>query len=66
MLEAFFDSYATHYSAYKQGDWCYEDGCIYRGLILLDTVLGWFGSQEARERALVENPQELFGFSPWR
>ena len=33
---------------------------------LLDTVLGWFGSQEARERALVENPQELFGFSPWR
>ncbi len=38
MLEAFFDSYATHYSAYKQGDWCYEDGCIYRGLILLDAV----------------------------
>lgn len=36
MLTAYFDRYATDYSAYKQGDWCYEDGCIYRGLTLLD------------------------------
>ncbi|GHC72025.1 amidohydrolase family protein [Limoniibacter endophyticus] len=31
---------------------------------LADTVLGWFPDEHARHRALVENPQELFGFSP--
>lgn len=29
---------------------------------LLDTVLGWFGSDEARRLALVDNPQTLYGF----
>lgn len=38
MLKAFFDDYAGRYAAYKKGDWCYEDGCIYRGLALLDGV----------------------------
>lgn len=31
---------------------------------LTDTVLGWFPDAAARNRALVENPQELFGFPP--
>ena len=46
MLETWFDTYASDYSAYKQGDWCYEDGCIYRGLVLLDIADPdgpWFG-----------------------
>lgn len=30
---------------------------------LLDTVLGWFSSDRGRHLALVENPQELYGFS---
>jgi D-galactarolactone isomerase len=31
---------------------------------LLDTVLSWLPSQEARTKALVTNPEELFGFAP--
>ena len=38
MLETYFDAYASSYASYKKGDWCYEDGCIYRGLILLDAA----------------------------
>lgn len=38
MLETWFDTYAKDYSAYKEGDWCYEDGCIYRGLYMLDVA----------------------------
>lgn len=29
---------------------------------LTDTVLGWFPDEAARRRALVDNPEELFGF----
>lgn len=31
----YFDHYCSRYEAYKNGAWCYEDGCIYRGLELL-------------------------------
>lgn len=31
----YFDDYCRRYSPYKNGAWCYEDGCIYRGLLLL-------------------------------
>ena len=31
---------------------------------LLDTVLSWLPSDEARKKALVSNPEELFGFDP--
>lgn len=31
---------------------------------LLDTVLSWLPSEEARYKALVTNPEELFGFAP--
>lgn len=31
---------------------------------LLDTVLSWLPSDEARRKALVTNPEELFGFDP--
>lgn len=35
-LDEFFDGYATHYTHAKRGQaWCYEDGCVYRGLIAL-------------------------------
>ena len=33
---------------------------------LMDTVLGWLPSDEARHRALVDNPEELFRFPRWR
>ena len=31
---------------------------------LLDTVLSWLPSDDARKKALVTNPEELFGFDP--
>jgi unsaturated rhamnogalacturonyl hydrolase len=35
MLSTYFDHYARDYQYYKGGAWCYEDGCLYRGLITL-------------------------------
>ncbi|WP_299821092.1 glycoside hydrolase family 88 protein [uncultured Roseibium sp.] len=40
MLTDFFDRYATDYKPYKGGNWCYEDGLIYRGLELLHMASG--------------------------
>ncbi|HEV7320832.1 MAG TPA: glycoside hydrolase family 88 protein [Ensifer sp.] len=37
---AYFDQFAQRYSPYKGGSWCYEDGCIYRGLRLLFEATG--------------------------
>lgn len=34
MLAEYFDDYARRYQPYKGGSWCYEDGCLYRGLEL--------------------------------
>ncbi len=31
----YFEQFCQRYEPYKQGAWCYEDGCIYRGLMLL-------------------------------
>lgn len=39
MLE-FFDNFVSQYAPYKGGAWCYEDGCIYRGLVLLHEATG--------------------------
>jgi len=40
MLSDFFNRYATDYTPYKGGAWCYEDGLIYRGLELLHVATG--------------------------
>lgn len=40
MLMPYFDAYATAYVPYKDGEWCYEDGCIYRGLACLHAATG--------------------------
>ncbi|MBU1174391.1 MAG: glycoside hydrolase family 88 protein [Alphaproteobacteria bacterium] len=46
MLAEFFDQYAASYDfAKRDGGWCYEDGCIYRGLLELSRATGdahWF------------------------
>ena len=36
----YFDAFAARYSHYKAGSWCYEDGCVYRGLALLHKATG--------------------------
>lgn len=40
MLNSYFDDYASDYEYYKGGSWCYEDGCLYRGLIALHEATG--------------------------
>lgn len=40
MLNNYFESYALSHTPYKGGAWCYEDGCIYRGLELLHQATG--------------------------
>lgn len=40
MLHSYFDDYARDYEYYKGGAWCYEDGCLYRGLIALYEATG--------------------------
>ncbi|TCT39549.1 glycoside hydrolase family 88 protein [Martelella mediterranea] len=44
-LLRYCDEYARDYEAYKGGPLCYEDGCLYRGLIALYETTGekrWF------------------------
>lgn len=36
----YFDQFCIRYQAYKNGSWCYEDGCVYRGLELLYQATG--------------------------
>jgi unsaturated rhamnogalacturonyl hydrolase len=65
MLGRFFDTYAERYSAYKGGDWCYEDGCIYRGLMLLDGAdrsPQWFGHLKRLVDAQVDEAGGLAGY----
>ena len=40
MLTDYLDAYAARHQPYKGGAWCYEDGCIYRGLVLLHEATG--------------------------
>jgi polygalacturonase/rhamnogalacturonyl hydrolase YesR len=40
MLTDYFDGFAASYRLYKDGAWCYEDGCVYRGLDLLHRATG--------------------------
>lgn len=69
-LFAYADAYASDYAFYKGGAWCYEDGCLYRGLVLLhqstgearwlDHLLRLTGPQVAEDGALAGyDPQEF-------
>ena len=41
MFEEFFDQYVSSYGFAKDdGGWCYEDGCVYRGLLELNRATG--------------------------
>jgi unsaturated rhamnogalacturonyl hydrolase len=67
MLETYFDAYTSSYASYKQGDWCYEDGCIYRGLILLDAADPqgpWFSHLKRLVDAQVSADGALAGYDP--
>ncbi|SPJ26159.1 glycoside hydrolase family 88/105 protein [Palleronia abyssalis] len=66
-LTAYFDAYARDHSPYKGGAWCYEDGCIYRGLECLHRATGedrWLAHLVRLVRAQVGPGGELSGFDP--
>ncbi len=52
MLTEYFEQYVTAYRPYKNGGWCYEDGCIYRGLELLYRATGNTRWRDALRRLL--------------
>lgn len=66
MLMAYFDRYAAAYVHYKNGAWCYEDGCIYRGLELLHAVTGderWFAHLKRLADMQISNDGTLAGYT---
>lgn len=66
MLMRFFDDYAARYAPYKGGAWCYEDGCLYRGLALLHTATGearWLHHLRRLVDAQIGPDGTLAGFS---
>jgi unsaturated rhamnogalacturonyl hydrolase len=65
--EAYFDAFCTRYQPYKGGAWCYEDGCIYRGLLLLHEATGEARWQDHLIRlcsAQVSEGGDLAGYDP--
>lgn len=68
MLLDFFDQYASQYGHAKPGQiWCYEDGCVYRGLLELDKATGEPRWRKHLERLIgrqVEEDGSLAGYHP--
>lgn len=66
MLNDFFAQYVAHYRPYKGGAWCYEDGCIYRGLELFYRATGqarWLDAMRRLLDAQVGPDGTLAGYS---
>ena len=66
MLTTYLDNFARAYRPYKGGAWCYEDGCIYRGLILLHQATGekrWYDHLKRLVDAQVSEGGSLSGYS---
>jgi unsaturated rhamnogalacturonyl hydrolase len=66
MLTTYFNTFARDYRPYKGGAWCYEDGCIYRGLILLHQMTGearWYNHLRRFADAQVSDDGALSGYS---
>jgi len=65
MLTEYLDAYAAGYKPYKGGAFCYEDGCLYRGLIVLADATGdprWRAHLERLVRAQVAADGTLAGY----
>lgn len=64
---AYADAYARDYAPYKGGAWCYEDGCLYRGLVLLNQTTGearWLDHLYRLAGAQVAEDGALSGYDP--
>ncbi|WP_105384923.1 glycoside hydrolase family 88/105 protein [Neorhizobium alkalisoli] len=65
MLQTYFDDYARRYEYYKGGAWCYEDGCLYRGLITLYQATGdrhWLDHVTRLVRGQIDAQGRLVGY----
>lgn len=66
-LDDYFDAYARDYAYYKGGAVCYEDGCLYRGLITLFEASGenrWLDHLKRLANGQVTEAGELANYSP--
>ncbi|MBL8562851.1 MAG: glycoside hydrolase family 88 protein [Gemmobacter sp.] len=66
-LPAYFDAYCARYQPYKGGAWCYEDGCIYRGLHLLAEATAeprWTAHLHRLADAQIGPDGNLLGYDP--
>lgn len=67
MLMEYFDAYALAYQPYKKGVWCYEDGCIYRGLECLHKAAEdsrWLNHLVRMVDAQLKDGPALSGYDP--
>ncbi|NDR55722.1 glycoside hydrolase family 88/105 protein [Aliiruegeria sabulilitoris] len=67
MLMTYFETYLGRYEPYKNGAWCYEDGCIYRGLECLHRATGeprWRVHLVRMVDARMEDGPALAGYDP--
>ncbi|MBZ7926287.1 glycoside hydrolase family 88 protein [Ensifer adhaerens] len=63
----YFDQFAQRYRPYKGGSWCYEDGCLYRGLQLLFEATGekrWRDHLHRLADRQIAADGTLFGYDP--
>lgn len=63
----YFDQFAQRYTPYKGGSWCYEDGCVYRGLRLLFEATGEVRWNKHLHRIIdrqVASDGTLLGYDP--
>lgn len=67
MYKDYFDHFCQRYDPYKDGAWCYEDGCIYRGLMLLYQSSGeprWLDHLMRMVSRQVQDDGTLVGYDP--
>ena len=67
MYKDYFDHFCQRYNPYKDGAWCYEDGCIYRGLMLLYQSSGearWLDHLMRMVSRQVQDDGALVGYDP--
>lgn len=66
-LADYFHRFTIGYQPYKGGSWCYEDGCIYRGLDLLAEATGeprWRAHLHRLADAQIGADGTLAGYDP--
>ncbi|MDS7594866.1 glycoside hydrolase family 88 protein [Agrobacterium tumefaciens] len=63
----YFEEFSRRYEHYKGGSWCYEDGCVYRGLQFLGEATGdrhWNDHLHRLADAQIAADGTLAGYSP--